>query len=301
MAATATTPEEQLAWEARQRPRAGIAAIAGGVLALGSTIATTTAFSKAPSASFMRSLQAAVREGPIGSAPSQRTAFLQYYSDHQAIVIASAAAQALGYLAIAWTLTFLAAAVRARRQEFPRVAVYFGLVGAVLQAVAVVLATAGTVAAVHNFLDGPHTVDAAHEITSGSLLITSSVLQLAAALALAAGFILTSLNAMRVGLLSRFMGVLGIVVGALVVIPLGPFPPVVQAFWLLTLGFMLLGFSRAGLPPAWRTGRAEPWPAPPPRAPRGGGRVAPAGPDPSSAPPPVARPGDARRKRKRRS
>src|SRR5204863_462304 len=136
--------------------------------------------------------------------------------------------------------------------------------------------TGGTVAAVHKFLDGPHTVDAAHDITSGSLLVTSSVLQLAAALALAAGFILTSLNAMRVGLLSRFMGVLGIVAGALVVIPLGPFPPVVQAFWLLTLGMILLGFGRAGLPPAWRSGRAEPWPTPPPRA-RGGGRVAPAG------------------------
>src|SRR3954468_100870 len=304
MATAATTPEEQLAWEARQRPRAGIAAVAGALLALGSTIATTTTFSKAPSATFLRSLQSAAREGPIGGAPSQRTAFLQYYSDHQAIVIASAAAQALGYIAIAWTLTFLAAAVRARRPEFPRVAVYFGLVGAVLQAVAVVLATAGTVAAVNKFLDGPHTVDAAHGITSGSLLVTSSVLQLAAALALAAGFILTSLNAMRVGLLSRFMGVLGIVVGALVVIPLGPFPPVVQAFWLLTLGMMLLGFGRAGLPPAWRTGRAEPWPTPPPRA-RGGGRVAPAGPDPSpSAAPvarPVTRPGDARRKRKRRT
>jgi hypothetical protein len=304
MATAATTPEEQLAWEARQRPRAGIAALAAAVLALGSTIATTTTFSKAPSATFLRSLQAAVREGAIGGAPSQRTAFLQYYSDHQGVVIASAAAQALGYIALAWTLTFLAAAVRARRQEFPRVAVYFGLVGAVLQAVAVVLATSGTVAAIHKFLNGPHTVDAAHAITSGSLLVTSSVLQLAASLALAAGFILTSLNAMRVGLLSRFMGVLGIVAGALVVIPLGPFPPVVQAFWLLTLGLMLLGFGRAGLPPAWRTGRAEPWPTPPPRA-RGGGRVAPAGPDPSSGPPrpsgPIARPGDARRKRKRRS
>jgi hypothetical protein len=301
MATAATTPEERLAWEARQRPRAGIAAILGGLLALGSTIATTTTFSNAPSATFIRSLQSAVREGPVGSAPSQRTAFLQYYSDHQAIVIASAAAQALGYIAIAWTLTFLAAAVRARRQEFPRLAVYLGLVGAVLQGVAVVLATAGTVSAVHKFLDGPRTVDAAHAITSGSLLITSSVLQLAAALALAAGFILTSLNAMRVGLLSRFMGVVGIVVGALVVIPLGPFPPVVQAFWLLTLGMLLLGFGRAGLPPAWRTGRAEPWPAPPPRQPRGGGRVAPAGPEPTHSAAPVARPGDARRKRKRRS
>jgi hypothetical protein len=299
MATTGTTPEEQLAWEARQRPRAGIAAIAGGVLALAATIVQTTTLSKAPTAAFLRSLQSAVREGPIGGAASQRTPVLQYYVDHQTPLIASAAAQALGYLAIAWAVTFLAAAVRARRQEFPRFAVYFGLVGAVLQAVAAVLVTAGTLAAFNKFLDGRHTVDAARNIGSGSLLITGQVIQLAGSLALAGGFILTSLNAMRVGLLSRFMGVVGIAVGALVVIQLGPLAPVIQAFWLLTLGFMLLGFTRAGLPPAWRTGRAEPWPAPPPRAPRGGGRVAPAGPDPSPAP--VPRPGEARRKRKRRN
>jgi hypothetical protein len=124
------------------------------------------------------------------------------------------------------------------------------------------------------------------------------VLQLVGALALAAGFFLIALNSMRTGLLTRFMGTVGIIVGVLIVIPLGPFPAVVQAFWLLTLGLMLFGVGRAGLPPAWRTGRAEPWPS----APRGGGgRAAPrreAEPRDSA---PAARPGEARRKRKRRT
>jgi hypothetical protein len=35
--------------------------------------------------------------------------------------------------------------------------------------------------------------------------------------------------------------------------------PLVQAFWLVALGLMLIG--RISMPPAWRTGKAEPWPS----------------------------------------
>jgi hypothetical protein len=56
------------------------------------------------------------------------------------------------------------------------------------------------------------------------------------------------------------MGILGCIIGALVIIPLGPLP-VVQSFWLLALGALLLGRWPAGMPPAWRTGAAEPWPS----------------------------------------
>jgi hypothetical protein len=110
--------------------------VVAAVLTVGAFIATSTTFSNAPSASYLRSLQQVARPGPVGPQPSQRTAFFQFYSDHHALLIAGAAAQAIGYLAMAWTLTFLAAAVRGRRAEFPRVALYLGLVGAVLQAVA---------------------------------------------------------------------------------------------------------------------------------------------------------------------
>ena len=47
---------------------------------------------------------------------------------------------------------------------------------------------------------------------------------------------LISLNAMRVGLLTRFMGVLGIITGALQILPFGGPLPVVQCFWLIMLG-----------------------------------------------------------------
>ena len=52
---------------------------------------------------------------------------------------------------------------------------------------------------------------------------------------------------------------LGIIVGVLFVIPLGTLQ-VVQPFWLLTLTALFLGRWPNGVPPAWQTGKAEPWP-----------------------------------------
>ncbi len=60
---------------------------------------------------------------------------------------------------------------------------------------------------------------------------------------------------MRVGLLTRFMGVLGIITGVLQILPFGGPLPVVQCFWMLMLSILFLGRWPSGNPPAWRTGR----------------------------------------------
>jgi hypothetical protein len=72
--------------------------------------------------------------------------------------------------------------------------------------------------------------------------------------------VIISLNAMRAGLLTRFMGILGIIVGVLLVLPVAP-SPIVQTVWLMSLGFIFLGRWPNGVPPAWRTGKEEPWPS----------------------------------------
>jgi hypothetical protein len=77
---------------------------------------------------------------------------------------------------------------------------------------------------------------------------------------LGVSWIIIALNAMRAGLLTRFMGVLGVIVGGLFIIPLGASLPIVQAFWLIALGALFLGYWPSGLPPAWVTGEAQPWP-----------------------------------------
>jgi hypothetical protein len=66
---------------------------------------------------------------------------------------------------------------------------------------------------------------------------------------------------MRVGLLTRFMGVLGIICGALIVLPILSPLPIVQTFWLGAMALLLLGRWPNGVPAAWSTGEALPWPS----------------------------------------
>jgi hypothetical protein len=133
------------------------------------------------------------------------------------------------------------------------------------------------------------------------------VLLTPAALALTVAIVLVSLNGMRTGLLTRFMGALGMVSGVFQIIQVGASLPLVQTFWLGALALLFAGRRPGGDPPAWRTGRAEPWPTgqqvaaarkaqqegeePPPQEPEQEPARVPAG----------AHPATSRRKRKRRS
>jgi hypothetical protein len=107
---------------------------------------------------------------------------------------------------------------------------------------------------------GSQTYEQAHSLTSGAGLVALPLLGQFAALLLAVAFVMTSLNAMRVGLLTKFMGYLGIFSGVLVMFPIGSPVPVVQGFWLLALAYLFSGRWPSGVPPAWRSGKAEPWP-----------------------------------------
>jgi hypothetical protein len=251
---------QQLAWEARQRPRAAVASILSAVLTLGGYMWAGIALRDAPDSGWLEALGQAAQNGPIGRLPSQKIATYEYYQDNALTLIGSGILRALGLLALAWVITFIAVATRARRPEFIRLAVYITLVGAVLYAFSTVLGPLGTVFAIDDFLDGARTVDDARDIGSSTLLITASLIGQLGPLAVVAGLFLVSLNAMRVGLLTRFLGILGVISAVLMVLPLMPLP-VVQSFWLVAVGLLLLGVGRAGLPVAWRTGQAEPWPS----------------------------------------
>jgi hypothetical protein len=301
--AAVADPEQQLAWEQRQRLPAAIAAILAAILTLGGELWSQSIFRDVPRAGFLESLLNAAQSGPIGRAPSVRTAFFEFYEDHAATILTSSVVRALGLIALGWVVTFLGAATRARRPELARPMVYIVLIGAVLSAISTVLGSVGSSLAVSDFLDGPRTVDAADDVGTGSLLVTAQFIGLAAQLLLATGLVLVSLNAMRVGLLTRFLGILGIITGALVIIPLGPVP-VVQAFWLFALGLVILGRAPGGMPPAWRTGKAEPWPSQRELAQqRRPQRAAEPGPEPEPAEEVAGRqhPSSRKRKRKRRT
>jgi hypothetical protein len=295
--------EQQLAWEARQRPRAAIAAILAALLGLASPLWRIVGLRDAPQPGFLESLGQAAQSGPVGRLESVRVPTYEFYDDNALTLIGSGVVAALGLLALGWTITFLAAATRARRPEFIRLAVYITLVGAVLYAISSVLGPVGSVLAISDFLEGPRTVDEAREIGGSTLLIAASLIGQIGPLAVVAGLFLVSLNAMRIGLLTRFVGILGIVSAVLMIIPLMPLP-LVQSFWLTALGMLLLGVGRVGLPPAWRTGKAEPWPS----AMEGAQRRRAAEerkqgitrPEPEPEPVPAGRPHPASKKRKRK-
>ncbi len=86
---------------------------------------------------------------------------------------------------------------------------------------------------------------------------------LAGTVAVAFLFVMLPLRARRVGLMSPFMGILGVICGVLLVLPLIPgVPVIIQAFWLGALGLLFLGRWPGGRGEAWETGEEVPWPTP---------------------------------------
>lgn len=83
-------------------------------------------------------------------------------------------------------------------------------------------------------------------------------LLLPALIGLITAVVYTCLHAMRVGLLTRFMGTLGMAIGVSVVL-VALFP---LLLYTLALGLVFLGRLPGGRPPAWAAGEAVPWPAP---------------------------------------
>jgi hypothetical protein len=117
----------------------------------------------------------------------------------------------------------------------------------------------------------PKTPDqAAHDAREGladhlnrhtALLIVGGVISTIGVLALVFGMIYTSLWCMRLGLLTRFWGALGMAFGLFLVIPI--FPPIPGlVLWFAVTGLMLAGRWPRPLPPAWAAGEAIPWQRP---------------------------------------
>lgn len=306
------TTEDVLRWEARQGPRAAAAAVASALLVIGSGIATAALFNDAPVTGLADSLARAGEAGGVGDLPSLRTPYYEYYDDRAGSVLLTALARGIGFVAVAFMLVYLGLAVRNRSEGFRRMWIYVSLAGGLLGAIATVMFTIGTSAEISSFLDGPRSVDRAADIGDSSVLVTAQLIGIPgtqaigiASLALGLGWVVICLNAMRVGLLTRFMGVLGIICGALIVLPILSPLPIVQTFWLGAMALLLLGRWPNGVPPAWTTGEAQPWPSQ--QEVREARRRA-AQPEPEPDPEPESRAGDGRqhpssrkKKRKRRA
>jgi hypothetical protein len=282
------TADEQLLYETRVRKRQAIvSAIAAILLLAGAIIALSGSHTKVDELTL--DLITANKRFPLD--------------------LIAAVVNALGSLALAWTLTFLYRSTKARRPEVKSFIKYIAIAGGGLAAFTGVVYAIVVAIKVHEFVtQGAQTYAEADHLTSGPGLLALQLAGQAAALLLAVGFLLVSLNAMRVGLLSRFMGYLGIFAGVLVLFQITQVP-VVQGYWLLAFGYLVSGRWPTGVPPAWRSGRAEPWPS---SQQMRGSRLGAAGngrakrsakvaPETVGAPAPdIVRSGGSKRKRKRR-
>jgi hypothetical protein len=257
-----TTPEQTLDWEEQHRRPAVISAGLGAVLLIGSGLLTTAALSNDfPSVGVIQAIEPALN-GQAAPRTNPHIAAAKLLTDRSSQLIAALVLLGIATLLMAYALHYLYVATKARRPQTPVAARWLLITAApalaILGIVRQIVIHSNAKDFVANASPTEDYVDAVYRGGANSII---GPLSLAAQFAFAAAIVLISLNAMRAGLLSRFMGVLGIIVAVLFVIPLfGGGLPIVQIVWLGLLAAMFSLRWPGGQPPAWLSGQAEPWP-----------------------------------------
>ncbi len=257
------TPQETLERETRVRRSAGLAAIAAGALTLAGGVVNLLQTRDLPTGDErVRQLLPALDQRLQGQDPGPGLLAQQvaYIGDHLALYVLSGVLIGLAYLLLLPPLRTLWAATQARQPNLGRAGVIAAVAGALLAGVGFLVYTVAFSSEAASFADarGQTSGGARDAINTGTVTAAQLIFQLGR-FALAVAFVMVALNAMRVGLLSRFLGILGIIVGVTFVFPIDQ-PGLVRSFWLVAVGLILLGRWPSPLP-AWQTGRAEPWPS----------------------------------------
>jgi hypothetical protein len=297
---------ERVAWETERRNRLAVPAFAGGVLYLLSGIVISSTLRGAPTVGVLQGLAPALR-GEANPSVSPRATEVRFIDHHAFGLIAGSALAAIAVGVLTLVLMLVLESTRFRRPETWRPARSFVLAGGIgvivlnfLHAVVLAITTHGFTSG-HDFTN--HAADRAL-LTAGAPGLILGFAGLLAALALAVGMGVTMMAAMRVGLLPRWLSILGIFAGVFFL----PFfantttLELITAFWLVAMGILLMGRWPNGEPPAWAAGEARPWPTQAEaRAAREAGKAQPAlsaaGADVAPAP---ASPASSRSSRKRR-
>lgn len=244
-ASPAVSVGEQLEWESRwARPIA-----AAAFLSVGFTVAASVY------------VNASIDTTP----DADQTRELLRTIDAQAGVFTTGAVlSGIGGLLLGAVLWYLFHATKARRPGLQKAALVLALAGPVLLALAGILVQLNLIDRAGEFVaSGPQTEVRADDLVAERPALLQS-LGLSGALALAFATVMIAQGAMRAGLLTKFLGILGIVVGALYVLgtifPLGT--DAIRLFWIIAVGLVILGWWPGGRGPAWESGEAEEWLSP---------------------------------------
>ena len=264
--------EEQLGWEKKNARWAGACAVLAALLPIGAVIYATSLLGKLPT--------------------GRDDVFLQRVDQHSSGYILSGGVLAgLGTMLMAPLFFYLFRAIKARRAAFPAVILVLVVAAPVLAAGVGVARQVVLSNTAHEFVKekpgekplteaqkqklqktekaddyeklvnklGPTGV-AKDKLQSGSVA-TVAYVGFVANFLLGTSIGLIALHGMRAGLFSRFIGVIGVIIGVLMVVPLlGGAPVVIQTFWFLAIGLLVLNRWPQGRGPAWETGEETPWP-----------------------------------------
>ena len=183
--------DDQLDLERRRAPLATIGACVAAVLPMAGGIAVART---------------------IRDQPKNTPGRLLYIHDHSGKFVLYSILLGLGALALVFPLRYLYDATKARKPQLPRVALICALLGPVIYGIVQVGLQAILVSKASTFADPAHgnqTYEEAKNVFESGEVRLFQFLGLGAQLALGFAFVMICLNAMRVGLLTRFMGVLG--------------------------------------------------------------------------------------------
>ena len=255
-------PAITLAWEDANRNRAAVCAWAAGLLTIVGAMLSSFALSGLPDFdSSAVTAPAAMLDLIAGNPiPPGRIALqAEWLSSRLVMPIIGTVLYGIGSLLIFGVIVFLFKAARARNPSFGQLTLIAGAAGAVAFGVGRTVAQLSYYFGIASF-DGGNNFQATEALTGGPFMAGQIVWQLGA-FAIGFAFVMLGLNAMRVGLLTRFMGILAMIVGATFILPLDQ-QGVLRAFWLATVGFIfILRWPGGRIPPAWISGKAEPWPS----------------------------------------
>jgi hypothetical protein len=180
---------------------------------------------------------------------------------HSGAFAMAMAITAIGWLAFIFPFHYLLRAARAR-VPVPRWIDPLIVIGPILLILALVLQLNDIVGRAQDAV--PVNKQEAHDLLRD---VSPAVRGLAAAGALSVGavFVMVSTYAGRAGLLSRFMTIVGSIIGALTVfgtiVGAGSLAGPLVLFWGIALGMLFLNRWPGGRGPAWETCEAVPWPS----------------------------------------
>lgn len=263
-------PEETLEIEKRWLPKAGILAIVAGILPLIGFFLQNAINQGAPNdvsqvKTVAQSLVTYATDQQGEGLHGFRAEIASYLADKVFLSVLSVVITGIGVIAAGFVLYGLLRSSWRRRPSFPRWFMWLPVIGAFAFAIGTVAAIVYTGTKLSDFdalAPALQTNIAANDALTAARddLGPLSIISVLGQMFFAVGIGAAALSAMNVGLLSRILGVIGVAVALFVVLPVIDPQGFMRSFWLIAIGFTLLGRWPGGRPPAWQTGLAQPWP-----------------------------------------